>query len=277
MPKMRRLTDLYVVGKEVKVDDGHGDVVVVWMQKLNPVQHEDAMRKANARRARCLAMKRNPDSPDHQAVMSQVYDLDIDSLIDYLVVPEIQKYQMAREEELAAEDEWSNDNYLQGLRDDWNISLERAYAENPDDPEAKRVKDELTRFSEAIHKASEGHEESLRKQFAARPVEELQDKVANQFIEMQADMEWMREFHRFELFYAVRDPLHHKKQYFENLEELDLLSSEVLELLNTEYRGLSVDVTEGKGSQATDASSPSSEPPAKEEAAVSSGPEGATA
>lgn len=276
MPKTRKLSDLYVVGKEVKVDDGSGDPVTIWLQKLNPVDHESAMRKANSKRARTLAMKSKHDTPEFEAIMSQVYDLDTDSLIDYIVMPEIQKFQMAREEEFGAEEEWSKDNYLQGLRDAWNDGLERKYAEDKEDSEAQRVYAELKRFSDLVVASSEVEEKNLRMSYAAVPVEELQEKVAIQFVEMQADMEWMKEFHRNELYYAVRDPQAHKKRYFESLDELDTLSIEVLDVLNTEYRKLTVDITEGKDSQATDGSSPSSEPPVKEEQAASSGPEVAT-
>ncbi len=271
MPKTRRLADLYVRGKEVVIDDGEGGVKV-WLQKLNPVEHESAMRNANAQRARALAVKKNVEGAEYQAVMSQVYDLDVDSLIDYLVMPEIQKYQVAREEENAAEEEWSKDNYLQGLRDSWNDRLELAYAEDPENVDAKRVFEELQRFDAQVEKLTEGFEDNRRKDYASQAVESLQEKVATQFIEMQADMNWMKEFHRNELYYSVREPDHHKSRYFSSLEELDQLSQEVTIALQTEYRSLVVDVTEGKGSQATDDSSPSSEQPAKEETAASSGP-----
>ena len=75
MPKTRSLKDLYVVGKEVVLTDGEGGVTV-WLQKLNPVDHDTALRKANARRGATLAMSRLPeDSEEREAYMNQLFDI----------------------------------------------------------------------------------------------------------------------------------------------------------------------------------------------------------
>ena len=52
--KRRRLGDLYVRGRELAPDDGSGEPVKIWVAKLNEVDREAALRRANATKARYL-------------------------------------------------------------------------------------------------------------------------------------------------------------------------------------------------------------------------------
>lgn len=277
MPKARRLADLYVVGKMVAIDDGQGDPVEVWLQKLNPIDQEKAMRGANAARARFLAIRKDTDSDEYNSLYSQVYDVgDVDQLVEYLIAPELGKLAIARESELAEEDEWANDNYLQGLRDAWEGNdetpgLMEVYHRNPEDKEAAAVYAGLKKFMEQVEKSLEGERKALKKEYANRDIERLREDVLVQLIDVQADIEWMKEFRKAEVWLAVREPNDPKKRYFSTREEVDELSLEVQTRLMEAYRSLSVDVVEGKDLEATEDSSPSPEPQSPQETVPSSG------
>lgn len=281
MPKTRKLSDLYVTGTMVEFDDGNGSPIKVWLQKLNPVEQEKAMRQANAARAKCLAMRKDTESVEYQNLYSQVYDLgDSTQLLEYLVAPEIARLTLVREAELAQEEEWSKDNYLQGLRDAWEgdpdsgePSMMRRYHEDDakEDTEAQRIFAELKRFADEVDGLLVGERENLQRDFESKDIEELREKVLEQLIEVQSDLEWMNEFRKNEIWLATRDPEYHRNRYFENRDEIDDLSIQVKSRLLDEYRALTVDVIEGKDLEATETSSPPVEQPRHLEMVGSSG------
>lgn len=272
MPVKRRLEDLYVIGREMSIDDGQGDAVVVWMQKLNPVELHSVMRAANAARSRVRSVRADKTSDEYMAMWLDVLDWERkEDLVEYLIAEQVMHIQERCEAELAAEEEWDKDEYLQGLRDAWESGLKDIYAVTPDDPEGKRVLAELTRFSEAAEAAGADDIALARAEMEAQPMESLQEKAMDRVIAYRANTAWLDEFHRAELLYGVRDPENHKAYYFANRTQLDLLSAPVLTQLFATYSELSMDVTEGKGSEETPTSSDSSEQSPKVETGVSSG------
>lgn len=274
MVKRRRLTDLYVTGKEVTVNDDSGeDPIVVYLQKLNPMDNEQALRKAGAARSRILSWGKNPDSDEFLSVESEVWDIkERDTLIEYLIQEDLSNKYASTEAELAAEDEWSKDNYFQGLRDAWEGGLAEEWAADPEDADAKRVQSELKRFDDRVSERVEQEAEHLRSQWRDIPEHELRSEVTGKFVKMRADMEWLREFRKCELWLSTREAENHKKLYFQNRAEVDMLDPQIFGRLMAEYEQLTVDVQEGKDSPETPASSPSSDQSEKEETERSSGP-----
>lgn len=278
--KRRRLADLYRKGREVTFDDGSGEPVVVWLQKINPVDHETVLRKANAARARLLMYRNDRDSEEWQAAYNEALDFGTrDMLVEYLIQPELAKRERGVEAELAEEEEWSKDDFIQGLHDAWNDgdnALKYRYAEDPEDPEAKRVFAELKKFADIVNTQLEGIAEQLRRDYEGVDEEELRQTFSNQFLEAKANSVWLTEYRRSQLFLATRYPEDHGRFYFESRDEIDSLEDEVFIPLVNAYESLIVDVTEGKGSQPTPASSPSSEQPGELATVPSSGPPAAT-
>ena len=255
MPKTRTLKDLYVVGKMAEVDDGNG-AVKVWLQKLNPVDHETALRLANAKRARTLAMARLPEDSDERAqYMNQLFDLasDREQTIEFLAQERMTERYSAIEAEIAAEDEWADDDYIQGLRDAWTEEMFNTYAlattpeaqEAEEYIEAARVRSELERFNGQVLTALTSEVEALKKDYEDWTEEKLIEAGINKVIESQANMNWLMEFRRCELWLGVRDPKT-KERLFNKREEVDELASEVINQLMQAYSELNVDSIEGK-------------------------------
>lgn len=276
MAKRRKLQDLYITGREVEVTGPNGSEVV-WIQKVTSVEQEAILRKANAARARVLMYRNDRDSEEYQSQYSEVADFgDRDFLISYLIQNDLNELRASREAELAAEEKWATDNYLEGLRDAWEGTddtdgLKQVWLKDPDDPEASRVYRVLKEFAEEADKLIEPEAEFLKKQYEDVADEEVMHKVVCQFLESKADSAWMRESARSEVFYAVRLQEDHTKQYFESRSEVDLLHPDVLGQLARAYQELRVDPVEGKGSAGTGDSSLSSEESAPEETEPSSG------
>lgn len=274
MPKTRRLGDLYVVGKELTIDDGEG-AVVVWVNKLNPVDQEAAVRNANAARARVLAGKKDPENQERLSIESELLEQSKDELVDFLAADALSNRQDALVAELAAEQEWQDKSYLQGLLDAWEGGLEDRYNRDPEDEEAKSVFEEMDRWQKILDARLEGEKERLLADFGQRPEDALRQQVLERLIQVQADMAWLSEYHLSEVLFAVREPDHHKKKYFNNRSEVEDLSQEVMRALYEGYHDLSIDPTEGKDSPGTPASSPSSDLSTEGETSQPSGPQDA--
>lgn len=270
--KRRRLSDLYVVGKEITFDDGQGAPITIWLQKINSVEHDSCMRRAAAARAAHLASRKNKESEEYKAIYGEVTDFaNRETLIDLIIREELSQRRLRIEAEIGAEAEWSDDEYLQGLYDSWNDGLKDDYARNPDDPEAKRVFEELKRFTMAVEKAVEGERKALLKDYESTSEEELHERAVEFFIKHTASTAFMDEYDLQQIYYATRLPEKHTQRYFETIDEIRALASEVKEKLFEEYRNLTVGVVEGKSLEETPTSSPSSEPSEQEETANSSG------
>jgi hypothetical protein len=117
-PTRRRLTDLYVTGQEVKLNDGTEgeDDIVVWLSKISPIEQRDAADKATGARAKILAVKNTElHSERRLQYEDQVLDLGLISRqdwIDFLSINDLQEAELSNQERIAAEDEWSKNDYL---------------------------------------------------------------------------------------------------------------------------------------------------------------------
>lgn len=267
----RRLEDLYVIGKEVSFDDGTGDVITVWLQKLNPVELSTALRRANAARSRVRSVKADPTSDEYQSYWLEVLDFETtESLALYLSGEKTMAIQEREEARLAAEEEWAEHDYLQGLKDAWVGGLSEKHQTDPDE-ETTRVRDELARFAGAADAVATIEIDAIVAEYMAKDLELLQEEALERIIAYHANVAWLDEFHRCELWRGVRDPQKHSVYYFDKRDQIDSLSAVVANRLYAEYGDLSVDVTEGKGSEETPSSSSSSAPADVSGTAVSSG------
>ncbi len=250
----RKLTDLYVRGKELTFDDGAPgeDPIKVWLQKLNPVQQEQAQKRAEAARAKVLSIVHLPE----EAAEKQIFYDEVASsnpskedLITILIATDLAQCAESAEAEVAARDEWLEDGYLQGLQEAWeNGAREDMFREEtPEYDEARRVFDELKKFNEQVEEILQQDERRLRKDYEGAKESSLVKKVVERRIRTHADRAWITEFRKCELWMAVRDFENRSELMFENRAEVDDLSLEVLSTLITEYQNLVVPPTEGKG------------------------------
>lgn len=250
--------------------------IKVWLKKLSPTEHAKATRAASAARARHLAVALDPESDAYLAVKDDVFRMgDRDALIDYLTVEDVDKMRSSAEAALAAEPEWSEEGYLDGLRDSWVEGLADRYAEDPEDPEAKRVMTELTRFTDAVAERVEPGIEDLRASYDHVPMDELHNSTVDQVIKNRAVLVWVNEFYRQQMFFGTRRHDDRNQRYFANFDELDEMETQVRVQLQQGFEALTVDATEGKGSEEIPPSSDSSESPAAAETGASSGPKAA--
>lgn len=252
-PTRRRLSDLYVIGKEVVFDDGTEgeEPIKVWLSKLSPIQQRDAADSATGSRAKLLALKNNPEADTNRIAVfrEQLEDLgvkDRDSMIEFLIGPKLQEAYMSAESRLGSEGKWAEDDFLDSLQKAWNDGLADDYAVDNENEEALRVYTLLVEFTDEVNEAVEEDKEDLRLEFSHLSDEDLAAKVMDRAIDAEADFAWVNEFSRWQVFYAVRYEDNHKEQYFELREEVDGLDPKVLNTLLSEYNQMTADPIEGK-------------------------------
>lgn len=274
--KRRKLSDLYVRGRELAPNDGAGDPIKIWLNKLNEVDRESCIRRANAAKARYVMEADDEDSEAFAAMYAEARDVRTrDELISFLVVDDLQAAKRRHEAEIGADEEsWGKEDHLQGLVDAWigddeNPGLSQTIVEDPDDPEANRVSAELDRFEAEVRAEVEAERQRLVKDYEDVDLEALRRQVAHKLVELKASEEFIREYRRQQVFYSVREPNDHRKRHFSTVADVDDLDDELRTYLIEQYETLLVPPDEGKDSPPEGSSSNSSVAPAAEEAAPS--------
>lgn len=257
----RHLRDLYVKGKETTLTDGRtveeettnddGETVVervelpavqVYLRKINLTDSQTAFRKANAARARVLSSFADKESEAYQSVLADVLETPTEGLIDLTIGSEAVNLLDSAMSETADNEEWSKDDYLQGLYDAW----EELKDGDPDDPERDRVRGELDRYEAEVQKIVDAGLESLRRDKAEMNPESLREEAVKMMLKVQADAAWLDTFRKSEIYFATRHNDKRDERYFDSPGEVDELEPEVFGQLVREYQSITVDTQEGK-------------------------------
>lgn len=247
----KRLVDLYVLGQEVTFEDEGTDPIVVYVKKLQPFEQEIAMSKANVERAKILTLKKLPR--DHEDVIP--FEMQIDDnfteeeIVTFVAADDIAKAYRSTESRLSEEEEWAKDDYLSGLKESW-VALEEHFIseEYPDQhKDAQRVFAELKKFSDEVDTAFEKERIRIVREYSAKPEGETHAAATEKLIEMKADMKWLEEYRRSQVWLSVREISDKSKKYFANRAEVDDVHPTVLQRLIDTYDEISVRPEEGKG------------------------------
>lgn len=252
----RRLTDLYKTGEKVSFNEEGFPELEVWVQKLQPFEQDICIARAQGERAKIWTLKRLPESDPEKSVYYMEVDeeFDHDNQIALVASEELSRALQSAEAFVSMDDpennEWSKDNYLEGLREAWEEGAQEALF-NEDDPkaheEAKRVFEELKRFNALVQAEFDNRREEIIAKFERTPANVLRDKAVDKMIEVRADMRWMTEYEKSEVWLATRLPDDHSAKYFKSREEVDQCHRVVLNRLVDQYKQINVAPEEGKG------------------------------
>lgn len=257
----RRLTDLYSRGEEVKIDDGDGEPVVLWIRKMTPADAELAYLKASAKRASFLAQgKEDPPSDQFVTLKSQVGEFTQEHLVLWTTTTEMLKREPMVESRVAHLDEWEKERYLESLAERTaDEDFKRKAEELPEDEEIVRVGKELERFNVQVAKEVETERLTVEREMEGLSDAELRDMVIRNMLESQADAQWLQEFQRCQIWRCVFYGDNRKERAFQTRDEVNDLQSEAIEALAVVIDRLHVADLEGKDSQQTQTSSEESE------------------
>lgn len=262
----RRLGDLYVRGHELAVDDGSGDPVKVWVQKLNEIEREAVLRRSSARKARFELEVEHEESEQFVATLGSLREyLDRDGLVGIVIAEEMVKFRQRTEAQMTEDEEgWGKEKKITQLIDAWTGTddapgLAAAYAEDENDPEALRVKGEIEAFETDLDRTVATERERLIREWEDTSEVDLARRAAREILKRRADEDFVREWNRQQIYYSVREHDDHHKRYFGSLQEVDDLDDRVRQFLESKCNLLFLDGQEGKDSPLTPVSSTSSE------------------
>lgn len=251
----RRLTDLYQRGKTLNLnDDSDEDPIEIYISKLNDLEQKQALEKAGGNRARHLAMLHNKNDEGRNFYVEQLTAFEAtspESLISLIIQPKFLEEEASVEKRIAAEDEWTQNGYLESLNEAWLSGMEEQYKKDPEDPDAKRIFDELKRYTEQVEEELQSIRSDMIKSYENRPYEELLEKAVDHLIEIDSSTVWLDSYNRWLVFFATREVEDHTVRYFESKEEVDRLDKKILDTILDHLNQITVEISEGKDSGAT--------------------------
>lgn len=289
--------------------------VTLWVAKLSDLEMGEAFKHAARAQSVAMAAARDPESEQYTNMAASVAGMERDSLIDILVdrdYPELESWDDsgAVPEKYAAVEarvhgepdidtetgdeipnEWAKEDYLEGLREAWWGGLDRAYAADPNDYEAKRTLDEITRFNDEVeHEYGEARKDA-RAELDQFTDTRLVDDVVDLLASIDGQAAWQEEYQVRVVFLATRncdgpdpdDPTHrrckcrgtgrkHADFHFQSIDEVRSTDGRVRIPIYLAWNQLMVSPREGKGLRAIRASSLAPASPATEEVTETSGP-----
>jgi len=282
--RYKRVTDLFVEGTEVVLDDSPEDPLIIWVQKPNPFEREEARRDAQVAGAR-FTLTLQDDSSDEIAVFrAGLVRLDRQDLVDAIVDLKFSEDLVLAQNELRDDKDWTeklaivdrSGGQLEGRgQDDPEVlkvaEINREYlTETNDRVDARRAarRDELERFTEL----------------------ELRDEYERAYIEALATANSLREFRTTEIFFAARvcsavpnddatagwdhsGCAGHRARIFDDRQEVREIDDELHQRISAAISRVTMSPREAKNSARRGSSSESSPPPSEPGESTASTPE----
>lgn len=269
LKKRRRLSELYVRGVALRFgpdgptfgnstkgefvdEDGNPlecpeDQVEVWITPPNPLQREEALREAQAKRSLALIRIRDKegDSADYLTAQAYVSQMDLPTLIDYVLLSDQETRTNEARRDVLSQEEWSDVEALQdALRQFEELEEKGELDTESEDYKALMRRDAAfaAQLSQREKELSEAAREALgmlgRDRLETRALEKRSDLVASQT--------FMREYEKQMSWYAVRESDDHEALFFETAEDLASEDERVQRGINDALARFINDGTEAK-------------------------------
>ena len=212
----------------VFTDEDHAvgdDGVEMWVASPNPFHREQALRDAQAARARALLrVKQNPDSEEYLTARAFLADLSLDSLIDYVILSDSDARTNDAIRSVLAEPEWENFDELRDAMRQYEEAVDRyEETEEGDDPrEAEEWADLLAadaRYSQQVSARERELVDSARESLALVGREELERRALEKRSELIGSQAFMAEYEDQMRYYSAREPENTDRLFFASVQE----------------------------------------------------------
>lgn len=192
------------------------DEIEIWVAPPNPHQREMAMREAQASRARSLLrVKNDENSEEYLTTKAYLADMEVDTLIQYLVIATSDERSSAAIREVLALDEWEN---IDELRD-----AMAQYEESGADPSDEEYASLLAadyRYGKQVGEVEARLAEEERISLEVLGRDELEKRAMERRSEIVGSQAFIYEYERQMKFYSVREPGNHNTLFFDSAKEL---------------------------------------------------------
>lgn len=201
MDRVKRIMDLFVEGREcvLGVDDDNVDVLV-WVNKPNSFEEEEARADGMAARSERMMQLANPEHPEVQNVRQQMRELSDDDLLDAYVGTYFEEDYLLGVDDVDSMEEWRDKrDYFSRTPE---LLTDMGVPES--DPRWTDLNAETERYMKAIGDAVRKRSETRRAELAADR-EALEDRYVDQVVSRIAMDTFIAEKRVTEIFYALRD------------------------------------------------------------------------
>jgi len=244
----RRLSDLYVRGKELVLADG----TVMWLQAMNAFERQEATSDAAAARSRLvLALNDDPDGNEAAIMRAQYTETGREDIINLMMESTSFEAYLEIIDELRADEKWREKiDVIERSPDLAQVAtdLERDYLMRLMDEYATEIGSRLDVITSIDRQEMEGMSDDA-----------LWEKYRTWWIEQRGNMVGMFEYRMTQLWYACRicsavkkdggwdhGSCDHRVRVFEEKDEIRHLPEDLQEVIATALAGLEMTEREGK-------------------------------
>lgn len=244
--KRRRLSELYVRGVAVRFGPGgfelgngtgaHAgrfvdedgqlsecpeDMIEVWISPPNPLQREESLREAQAKRSLALIRIRDKDdeSADYLTAKAFISQMDLPTLVDYVLLSEREAREGEARREILAEKEWEDLTSLQDALRQFHEKDQRGELD-VEDEDYKALMRRDARFAAQLSARTKELMEAERESLKMLGRDRLEVRALEKRAELVASQSFMREYEMQMSWYSVRDSEDHDELFFESAAEL---------------------------------------------------------
>lgn len=288
----RKLSELYRQGVEVRFGPGGAkvgrlaetgqppfdepltdDEVALWVCPPSPLQRDQALRDAQAAKARALIKaKRDKDSEEHLTAMAFIAEMSDETLADYLLEAGRDDREREAVRDVLGDEEWKDMSELQDALRQFEES------DTPeDDPEYAAVLERDVEYGRQVDARMTELREADRDAMKLMSREVLERRALNKRSELTGVQRFMQEFELQMTYYSVRDVKDRQVLFFESPRDF-AEQAEVVQVGIKEALSLFInDVTEAKNSFGVAAGSEPSVQPSEQATSEPSTPEAVSA
>lgn len=265
LEEFKRVTDLFTEGEEVVLDAE--TPTLVWVQKLNSFEREEAQRDGQAARARVIVALKDLQSDEYAIFDANLQSMDDDSIREALVNGKGNDHLIAAVESMRTDPEWKD--RLEGrtrVSDDMSDEEKAAVAKlNADyaDEVARRVEGRRAGYLLELQNTMQSTQ--------------LKDAYREQWLEQRSFSAYQREYVKTQVYFSVRvckaikagDQWDHsacdshRKRALDSRAEVPQLPDRLLQLLSAASNRVQVNGRDARFSGALASSSGSSAQPSE--------------
>lgn len=284
--KFKRVTDLFNVGVELVLEE-HGDEgpVLVWVNKLNSFEQEEARKDGAVGRAQVIMRLEDPDSEEMSVFDSAMVGRDKEAFVRALLGLKRNELYVKALDDIRAIPEWTEK--MEVLERGDALLADRGRDADPGEVERLgKLNGEYVAKIQDIVDELEGIERQDLENF---DLAELQEKYREEYRESAATQGFLTEFRTTEVFYALRDchastkgengrwdhtSCDHRVRLLDARSDVRELPEALIGLVRQAIQDLNMTPRDAGNSAAPTSSSASSEQPSAAEASTPSTPTG---
>lgn len=274
LEEFKRVTDLFVEGEEIVLDESKP--TLVWVNKLNSFEREEAQRDGQAARARVITALRDLESNEYAIFEANLGSMNDDSIREAMVNAKSNDHFIAAVESMRSDPEWKD--RLEGrtrvtddMSDEEKAAVDKLNADYADEL-SRRVEGRRTGYLMELQNTMQSAQ--------------LKEAYREQWLQDRSFSAYQREYIKTQLYFSVRvckaikagDQWDHsgcdshRKRALDDRTEVPLLPDKLLSLLSEASNRVQVGGRDARFSGALASSSGSSAQPSEPEASTVSTP-----